>query len=425
MRNENLSGNVRVKRNRIRVLLALVGLLGAAGMVEGQVTLAGTRTLDFEPPLPSGLSPVTLFQGTAVPVSGRITTQYSNQGVTMSGVALIDGGVGHAASGQYMLGGLSTANTVDYWAPLTFDFVDPSDSRSPALADYFSVTTDRVNDTPNIITLTAYNAQGSVVGSVSQTDTGNMTIRLQGIGKFKRVVVQSRLVSGGFGGVGFDLVTYGSATSTMLLPQFCFGGGWYSGLYFTNTTDSASSITITFVNENGTPMFVPSANGSSINLSIAPRGTAVFEAPNVGSLSQGYASVALPTGVVGYGVFRATVPGRDDQEAVVPLSSTDSASATLIWDDTRFVTALAVANANGQTNFITVTARDESGAVVGVSSLNLLGRNKTALTLRDLPGLAGITGKRGSAEIRGSATGLGVLGLRFGGAAFTSIPAVQ
>jgi hypothetical protein len=53
---------------------------------------------------------------------------------------------------------------------------------------------------------------------------------------------------------------------------------------------------------------------------LAAYGTAIIEAPNAGSLVQGYAAFTLPSGVFGYGVFRASATGQLDQEAVVPLS---------------------------------------------------------------------------------------------------------
>jgi hypothetical protein len=50
---------------------------------------------------------------------------------------------------------------------------------------------------------------------------------------------------------------------------------------------------------------------------------------------------------------------------------------------------------------------------------------KTETALRGLTGLAGVVGLRGSAQFSVSSGSIAVLGLRFGGAAFTSIPAAQ
>lgn len=78
--------------------------------------------------------------------------------------------------------------------------------------------------------------------------------------------------------------------STRILPQFAFGGGWYSALYFANIGSSAVSIPIDFISDSGNPMVVPSAGGSRVTLSLPPRGTATIEAPNMGSFTQGYAN---------------------------------------------------------------------------------------------------------------------------------------
>lgn len=53
---------------------------------------------------------------------------------------------------------------------------------------------------------------------------------------------------------------------------------------------------------------------------------------------------------------------------------------------------------------------------------SLTAKSKTAAELRTLPGLSGMPGRRGSADFTADTGSVAVLGLRFGGAAFTSIP---
>jgi hypothetical protein len=211
-------------------------------------------------------------------------------------------------------------------------------------------------------------------------------------------------------------------TSSKILSQFAFGGGWYSALYFTNTGTSAVSFPVSFTADNGAPLTVPSLGGSSTTVSLAPRGTAIIEALNSGALSQGYVAVTLPGGVTGYGVFRQSVPGIPDQEAVVPLAGASTTTSTLIWDDTNFTTAVAIVNLSSVANTVSIVVRDSTGATIGTSSVSLAAKSKSAVALRDLPGLAGIAGHRGSADFSVGLGNLAVLGLRFGGAAFTSIP---
>jgi hypothetical protein len=212
------------------------------------------------------------------------------------------------------------------------------------------------------------------------------------------------------------------ASPSSVLPQFAFGGGWYSALYFTNCTATPASFTVSFIGDTGAPLTVPSLNGSSTQVKLAAYGTAVIEAPNVGSLVQGYAAFTLPAGVFGYGVFRQSVPGQLDQEAVVPLSDATAISNTLIWDETNLITAVAIVNPSATANTVQVTLWDENGNTIGTSSVALPAYNKTALTLRSLPGLGGMVGKRGSAQFSVSSGNVAVLGLRFDELAFTSIP---
>jgi len=213
-----------------------------------------------------------------------------------------------------------------------------------------------------------------------------------------------------------------TTTTVRILPQLAFGGGWYSALYFTNTTAAALSFSVNFLGDDGAPLTVPSAGGSSATVTLAARGTAMIEAPNTGPLSQGYVTASLPYGITGYGIFRATNEGQGDQEAVVPLSGASATISTLIWDDTNFVTAVAVVNPSSVANNITVTVRDSSGRIIGTSPVALAAMSKIAVALRDLPGLSVIAGSRGSADFTADAGSVAVLGLRFGGTAFTSIP---
>jgi hypothetical protein len=135
---------------------------------------------------------------------------------------------------------------------------------------------------------------------------------------------------------------------------------------------------------------------------------------------QGYASMDLSDAIVGYGVFRQSVPGRADQEAVVPFAH-ESSRSILIWDETAFITAVAIVNPSVVNSTLTITVRDSIGETIGTASRTLPARTKLTATLRDLIGLDVIAGKRGSAEFSVTSGSVAVLGLRFGGEAFTSI----
>jgi hypothetical protein len=157
-------------------------------------------------------------------------------------------------------------------------------------------------------------------------------------------------------------------------------------------------------------------------VSIPPYGTKIIEALNTGGVTEGWATFSPPTGVTGYGILRQSVSGRADQEAVVPFSDTTVTTSTLIWDDTVFTTSVAIINPSAVNTTVTVTVHNDQGQTIGTASIPLSAGSHTATILRDVPGLSSMSGNRGYATFTVSSGNLAVLGLRFGNAAFTSIP---
>src|SRR5262249_44281667 len=147
---------------------------------------------------------------------------------------------------------------------------------------------------------------------------------------------------------------------------------------------------------------VPTVGGSSTTVNLPPLGTAIVEAPNLGPLNQGYVSATLQGGVVGYGLFRQSIAGIADQEAVVPVSGVFTTSSTLSWDDTAFSTGVAVVNLGSAASVVSVTVRDSTGTTIGTANISLPAKGKRAFFLRDLAGLGAIAGKRGSANFTAS-----------------------
>jgi hypothetical protein len=222
----------------------------------------------------------------------------------------------------------------------------------------------------------------------------------------------------------------GDFVSDLLLPvsnravlgQFAFGGGWYSAVYFTNANSYPVSFAVSFFADTGSPLNVP-GTGTSATVSLGAQATTIIEAPNSGALTEGYVSMALPPGVKAYGVFRQSVPGVPDQEAVAPLASALSTTVSLTYDETSYITGVAIVNPSPVANTVTITVLDDTGAMVGSTTVNLPANGKAEAALRSYPPLAGIVGKRGTAIFTASAGNVAVLGLRFNGHAFTSIPA--
>ncbi len=222
-----------------------------------------------------------------------------------------------------------------------------------------------------------------------------------------------------------------SAGTTKALPQLAFGsqanaGAWYTAVYLHNPTGNAVQVPLSFFAADGLPLPIPSLGSATTTVSLAAKGTGVVEIPNVGPLTQGWVQAQMPDGVIGYGVFRQSVQGNNDQEGTVPFSSTTSTGAVLVFDETDFVTAVSVLNPTDTDVMVTITVRDEQGSTLGTTTLPLGARKREAFVLSDKAELTGMIGKRGSAEFTVSSGAVSVLGLRFKGLSFTSIlPAEQ
>jgi len=214
--------------------------------------------------------------------------------------------------------------------------------------------------------------------------------------------------------------------SQQILPQFVFGGGWYTALYFSNGTSNTVSFLVSFTTNTGTPLNVPGV-GTSTQVTIKPLGTAIIEALNVGSLFQGYASVTLPAGVTAYGVFRQSVPGKPDQEALVGLKNANATAVSLTFDETgNLTTSVALVNPSPLATTVTITAWDVLGNVLGTSPQIVQPGSKIQGAMRGFFGLSGIVGQRGSALFSVPTGNIAVIGLRSGGStAITSIPTTE
>jgi len=203
-----------------------------------------------------------------------------------------------------------------------------------------------------------------------------------------------------------------------IFSQVAFGGGWYTALYFTNQSASQVTVNVNFFTDSATAMNVGGQSTRSVLL--PPGGTSVIEAQNTGSLTQGWATFDAPTGVTGYGVFRQSVSGKADQEAVAPYASSTGTKALLTFDESAYTTAVALWF-NGPSNGpVTLTAKDESGNTLGAATITMTPGTKQAFALQDQ--IPAIAGHRGSLIVSASTGSIAVLGLRFGGSAFTSIP---
>jgi len=210
------------------------------------------------------------------------------------------------------------------------------------------------------------------------------------------------------------------------LPHFVFGGSWYSAIYLSNTTNALEGVQVTFRDDAGTQLSVPLAGIGSLFSRIVilnPGTTVLLEALNgPNPITEGWADVALPPGVIGYGITREVTDGHADHEALIPFVPESSQAAEFTFDDTSFTTAVAILNPSDQQTTVTIAAFGEDGDRIGTTQLAMAPHTKSANVLAAYAGMAGVFRKQGRVVVSVPNGAVSVLALRFGGAGFSNIP---
>lgn len=214
-----------------------------------------------------------------------------------------------------------------------------------------------------------------------------------------------------------------------VISQFVDGAGWSTSVFFVNLESHPVSFQLLFFTDDGNDMFVPIVGLGlvrQVNITLDTAGSTEFETAGFsGTLKQGWALVSQTTNdtVGGMAVFRQHVPGRPDQEAVVPIVSQFDSHFVLLFDNTTFITGIAIANPTLNAVDIPVTIRDQAGLIIERRTISLESYSHTAFSLPDT--WPSTNGLRGTIEFQTTGFGVAALGLRFNGAAFTSFNVLE
>jgi len=213
-----------------------------------------------------------------------------------------------------------------------------------------------------------------------------------------------------------------------VLAQFAIGGGWSTSIVV-NNIGGTSRIAMEFLRDDGSALPVRLSATDTLDAVKSPtvvrNGTQIFQFESTGALVQGWVRLYVPDGFGVYGVFRQSVAGRANQEAVVPVAGNLSRRSILTFDNRGLTTAAAIVNPSDVAVTVTATYYVSGGLVNGRGSITIPPNNKTALTISSFPGLNLTERNYGSVVLSTNTGGLAVLGLRFGSEAFTSIPVDQ
>jgi hypothetical protein len=124
-----------------------------------------------------------------------------------------------------------------------------------------------------------------------------------------------------------------------------------------------------------------------------------------------------------FAIFRQSV-GSQPQEAVIPAVNQFSDHFVLPFDNTGpYIAGIALANPTNLPVIIPANIRNEAGLIIDRRQFSLGAYSHAAFAL---PITWGTTaGLRGAIEFLTSGFGVGALGLRFNGGAFTSLSVLQ
>jgi hypothetical protein len=175
----------------------------------------------------------------------------------------------------------------------------------------------------------------------------------------------------------------------------------------------------------GFPQTGSTVSASSITKTLVPNTSIVIETQGLASqpVITGSARMTTSGNIGGFAIFR---DGGTGQEAVVPLETRTSGNFILAFDNTGGLsTGLALANVVNQAAGVFVVLKDDTGANLGTTTINLPADGHTSFLLT--PTYAATAGKRGTVEFDTPSGGaISALGLRATpNATLTTIPVLK
>jgi hypothetical protein len=217
-----------------------------------------------------------------------------------------------------------------------------------------------------------------------------------------------------------------------IVPHMIDGGLWKTTLKFVNLGTHTISLQVQFVGDDGNSVSFPLVANADVKTSkaviltvqIAPGQTSTVETPGTASDLQSGWAVAVqiqtnccpePWGAMA--IYTQHIPGGQDQEATVPLAGPITGNVSLFFDNTAYVTGIAIAN-QGDTVPLVAHIRDRTGKEIDSQTILIPKSSHVAFALPDL--WKSTAGTEGSIVFSNAGQGISVFGLRFNGAAFTT-----
>ena len=219
-----------------------------------------------------------------------------------------------------------------------------------------------------------------------------------------------------------------------VFPHLVQGSGWQTILVLVNLGTTTVKFDQYFFGQLGEPQAVtlrtiPEGKVITTNAvtgTLAPRGSFnILLYDTGGPLQVGWSALdydSTNSRLGGYAIFRQSIQGSVDFEALVPLSGSDDSRFVLPFDNLQnFVTSMAILNPGSISTTVQATILDLTGKVIGTDSIVLPAGNQRAFAIPDqFPVTSNAVG---TILFEGSTTMLSGLGFRFNPQhAFATIP---
>jgi hypothetical protein len=218
-------------------------------------------------------------------------------------------------------------------------------------------------------------------------------------------------------------------TGDRVIPQFVDGGSWQTAITLVNLENHGTSFDVLFFDDNGQDFLVPITGQGIVrgmHISLDTAASITFQTTGLNrDLASGWAllSQSNSDSVGMFAIFRQFNPGGQPQEAVVPSVNQFASHFVLPFDNTFYITGIALANPTTNSVTIPVNIRDESGRIIDTRQFQLGPYGHAAFALPTT--WSSTRGIRGAIEFLTSGFGVGALGLRFNGSAFTSLNVLE
>ena len=213
--------------------------------------------------------------------------------------------------------------------------------------------------------------------------------------------------------------------------QIASGHYWETTITLVNKGNSLARAKVDFFDDQGNPLVlpvtfpaspgVPAVMTPTLERTLVPGASLSLSSTGpVDIETVGWARLSSDGDVGGFAIYHQDVDGA--QEALVPMEI-GNPDAWLMWFDNSgtFASGLAVVNNATTPASIPVVVRDEVGTEIYTQTVPLAGLCHTSGAMTNMIG--NTLGKAGSVEFRTPPGGaITVLGLRFNGVSFTTIP---